>query len=36
VAIQLEIKDFINVLAVFIRESRKWLNGVPIINTLIV
>ena len=35
-AIQLEIKDFIDALAVFVRESRKRLDGVPITNALIV
>jgi hypothetical protein len=32
VAIQLEIKDFIDALAVFVRESRKQFDGVPIMN----
>ena len=36
VAIRLEIKDFIDALAVFVRESRKRLDGVPITNTSIV
>ena len=36
VAIQLEIKDFIDALAVFVRESRKRFDGVPITNTSIV
>ena len=36
VAIRLEIKDFIDALAVFVRESRKWLDGVPITNASIV
>ena len=31
-AIQLEIKDFIDALAVFVRESRKRFDGVPIMN----
>jgi hypothetical protein len=36
VAIQLEIKDFIDALAVFVKESRKRFDGVPITNTSIV
>ena len=36
VAIQLEIKDFIDALAVFVRESRKRFNGVPNTNASIV
>jgi hypothetical protein len=32
VVIQLEIKDFIDALAVFVRESRKRFDGVPIMN----
>jgi hypothetical protein len=32
IAIQLEIKDFIDALAVFVRESRKRFDGVPIMN----
>ena len=31
-AIQLEIKDFLDALAVFVRESRKRFDGVPIMN----
>jgi hypothetical protein len=36
VAVRLKIKDFIDALAVFVRESRKRLDGVPITNALIV
>ena len=36
VAIRFEINNFIDALAVFVRESRKQLDGVPIINTSIV
>jgi hypothetical protein len=36
VAARLEIKDFIDALAVFVRESRKRLDGVPITNASIV
>ena len=35
-AVWLEIKDFIDALAVFVRESRKQLDGVSITNALIV
>ena len=36
VAVRLELKDFIDALAVFFRESRKQLDGVLITNALIV
>ena len=36
VAVRLEIKDFIDALAVFVRESRKRLDGVPITNASVV
>jgi len=36
VAVRLEIRDFIDALAVFVRESRKRLDGVPITNASIV
>jgi hypothetical protein len=36
VAVRLEINDFIDALAVFMRESRKRLDRIPITNALIV